>query len=114
MEAYHIVALECSHACAGEQNLENRFRKSMAAARNHWMAPNDQDQFKGAIGGVLMAKETTEPEKERINSTVRSLQAINAAINGVPVDLAAVLQRQEDGPEPLPLVKWWHEVKEAA
>lgn len=113
MEVFQIVALECSHACAGEPDLEKRFRKSMAAAKDHWMAPGDQDQFKGAIGGVLLAKETTDDEKNRINATVRALQAINAMINGVPVDLEAMVARQQEGPEPLPLAKWWHEVKAA-
>jgi hypothetical protein len=114
MEGFHIVAMECASACAGEPDLEQRFRKSMKAANGHWMVTNDQEQFKGAIGGVLMAKETTEEEKERINATVRALAAINALISGVPVDMDAMVKRQEEGPEALPIVKWWHETKEAA
>lgn len=114
MENFHLVAATIQSDCAGEPDLERRFRKAMKAAKDHWMVTNDQDQFRGAIGAVLLSKETTDDEKERINATVQSLAALNAMISGIPVDVGAMLKRQEEGPEPLPLVKWWSEVKEAA
>lgn len=113
MELFQIVATECAHACAGEPDLEVRFRKSMKAAHNHWMATQDQDQFKGAIGGVLMAKETTDDEKARIKATVESLRAFSAMISGVPVDMDAMIEKSKNGPETLPLIAWWHEAKAA-
>jgi hypothetical protein len=114
MESYLLVAQTIQSDCANEPDLEQRCRKAMKAAANHWMVTEDQQQFKGAIGAVLLAKETTEEEKARINATVRSLAAFNAMVSGVPVDLDAMIKNADEGPAPIPLVKWWHEVKDAA
>lgn len=111
-----IIASECESACKGEPDLEKRVQKAMAVvAKGHWMYCNDdQDdlRFRGALGGVLLAPETTQAEKDRITGTLKQLRSLSALMQGVPVDTEAMLKEQEEHP-PLPLVKWWHEAKAA-
>ena len=109
-----LIATECKSACAGEPDLEKRILKAMRpVASGHWMFPSDDDLcFRGAIGGVLLAAETTEEEKARILATLKSLRTVSAMMNGVPVDTDAAFRDMEDGPKQVPLVKLWHEAKE--
>jgi len=59
----NIIATECKSACAGEPDFEKRIQKAMATvAKGHWMFCNDHEddlRFRGALGGVLLAPETT-------------------------------------------------------
>lgn len=109
-----IISTECKAACEGEPDLEKRIRKSMAAvAKGHWMFCSDHEddlRFRGAIGGVLLAPETTQEENDRITDTLKQLRSMSALLQGVPVDTETMLQEQKDHP-PLPLIKWWHEAK---
>lgn len=100
-----IIAAECKSACAGESDLEKRISKSMAAvAKGHWMFCGDHEddlRFRGAIGGVMLADETTQEEKDRITHILKQLHSLNC-----------LMQEQEANPS-LPLVKLWHEAKDA-
>lgn len=108
-----LIAHDCKSACAGEPNLEKRIRKAMKeVAKGHWMFPHDDDLcFRGALGGVLLAEETTQEEKDRITASLQSVRAMSAILSGVPVDAGRLLDQMKDGPELLPLLPMWNEAK---
>ncbi len=107
-----IVATECRIACEGEPDFIERIRKAMKpVADGHWMVTDDDTCFRGAIGGVLLAEETTDEEKERISFTLGQIRAIGALQSGVPVDLERMTENPENI-ELIPLIKLWHEAKE--
>lgn len=111
--ALALIGTECKAACAGEKDFETRVKKAMKPVKDgHWMFPDDDISFRGAIAGVLMAEETTQEEKDRIAHTLNGLRSLAALISGVPVDMDAMVEEQSKM-EPVPLVKWWHEVKAA-
>lgn len=112
--ALSLIGTECKYACEGEPDFEKRVKKAMKpVAQGHWMFPDDDISFRGAIAGVLMATDTTEEEKARISHTLKGMRSLAALMNGVPVDLERLADDQKSM-EPIPLVKWWNEVKEAA
>lgn len=115
MEMAAIVAMEAQAACEGEGDLTERIRKAMRAARNHWMAPGENDQFRGAIAGALMASQGDE--RDRIERSAKALNRLGAMLQalqaGVPADLEGMAaEKQED--DLIPLRKIWDEVREAA
>ena len=108
-----IIATECKMACEGEPNLLKRLEKAMnEVANGHWMFPSDDDLcFRGAVGGVLMAEETTDEEKEQLEFSLKQLRNVGAMLSGVPIDMDRLIEDNEKGPEVLPLVKMWHKAQ---
>lgn len=108
-----IIAQECRGACQDEPDLLERIRKAMKPVANgHWLSPDQDLCFRGAIGGVLLAKETTDEERQRIEFTLVKIRSLNAMAAGVPVDLERVVENPE-GIEPVPLFRLWHETTDA-
>lgn len=112
-----IMANECGAACALEPDFEQRCRKAMRPVIDgFWMlhgnGPREQDLcFRGAIAGVLLDPMTTEEEKLQIQNTLQQLRSLSGLLNGLPMDVDAMLREQEKNP-PLPLMAWWHEERE--
>lgn len=111
--ALAIIGSECKSACEGESDFETRIRKAMkVVAKGHWMYSGDDLLLRGALAGVMLASETTEEEKEDIKHTLEGLRTLNAMLSGVPVDLEAFVEKQEERKN-VPLIKWWNEAKAA-
>jgi hypothetical protein len=90
-----------------DKPVENRLKKAMETMQNHWLVTNKDEQFQAAVGAVLVT--ATDDEKERINAELRTLKALNAAMNGIPVDMGRAIEGLE-GNEPIGLTKIWKEV----
>lgn len=107
-----IAAVEAEGAAqaAEDQSLEGRLRAAMEATKSHWMATKDEDQFLAACEGV--ARTCSEEERERMETSLRSLQGLSALMAGVAVDVEALAAQSEDA-EPIRLVPLWREVKES-
>ena len=107
---FSIVATEAKNACEGEPDLTERIKKAMRAAKDHWMETNEEGQFRGALGGAMLASD--DAEQERIKASLRPLQALAAAASGVPVDFSRILPDDDaEIAELIPLQKLWNEVK---
>lgn len=104
---FSIVAIEAKSACEGEPDLVERIKKAMRAAKNHWVVTQEEEQFRGALGGAMLASDDTD--QERIKASLLPLQALAAAIQGVPVDFERVLS--DDPDKLIPLRKLWDEVQ---
>lgn len=94
-----------------KQPLEERLKVAMRAALKHWLIPDEESQFKMAIGAVLI--EATEEEKKRMNLDLKFLGAMSAAVSGVPVDFGRLVEEMgEDSlTKAIGLRKLWDEVK---
>lgn len=101
-----IVAMEAKSAGEGIDNIEDRLLACMKASVNHWMAVNEDDQFRGAVTAAYDL--SNDDEKRRIEGTMKVLNALSVATTGIPVDLARV---DTESFEPLPLVKLWQRAK---
>lgn len=80
------------------KKLRTRLRAAMQDARKHWAITNEDDEFRAAIGAVLV--KATDDEKTRINNELQVLKALNAGGNINGVDL---------GENPIGLLKLWKE-----
>lgn len=89
-----------------DQPLEDRLRAAMKATHRHWMATNEDDQFKAAIGAVMMS--ASEDEKELLKASMDKLNALGAMLSGVPVDFE---QLAADDRPTIKLVPLWNEVR---
>lgn len=104
METTILVAItELRHTANKPGTLEERLKATMLEAKNHWLVTDDDERFRSAIGAVLL--ESTEEEQARINSEMRVLNVLSAAMRGVGVDWSA-LEAEADN-EPLGLVQMW-------
>jgi hypothetical protein len=105
-----IAAMEAKAAAqrvAGDT--EAVVKAGMRATYGHWAALDEDDQFKAAIVGVSGL--LPEEEQERLRQTLESLRDLSALLSGVPVDLAVLTEGIETRDPPLPLLRWWHEIK---
>lgn len=83
---------------------------AMNATKDHWMATDEDTQFRAAIGAVMVGIEGDD--LERIKTELRMLKTLGAMISGVPVDLAAAAP--PDDFKAIGLQGLWDDVKNGA
>lgn len=98
-----VAVTELKQSVDADKPITERLKAAMAQARQHWLVTNEDDQFRAAIGAVLLS--ATDDEKARIESELKALRALSAATAGVPINFAA-LDTQKD---PIGLLKIWKE-----
>lgn len=94
------------------QPLKERLKIAMRSALHHWLITNEEDQFKTAVGAVMV--EATEEERELIEVELKFLQALSAASRGIPVNFAVLMeevQEKKETHELIGLKNLWDEVK---
>jgi hypothetical protein len=100
-----IVVTEAKAAADKHDDLDQKIEAAMTVAKNHWMVLDENKQFQGAIGGILLSVD--EETQERINAEMASLNILSAMMTGVPVDLEQVKVPEN----PIGLMKRWKELK---
>lgn len=112
-----LIEAECRDKFAKLTTAEERLGVAFRAAHNHWMFTDEQDQFKGAVGAVLISFKEG-PEFEKVQKAARQLSKLSAFLGalqaGVPVDTDAMLRQQEeekDETPTIPLNRMWCDVK---
>jgi hypothetical protein len=107
-----LVSVEAMAHINPEDSLEDRLRSAMRASVGHWAATDEQMQLAGAVAAVLTHKACSEDDKERLTAEVKVLQALASLQSGIPVDMAAVMERyQVSNHEPIGLSALWREVR---
>lgn len=72
-----------------EKNLESRLKVAMRESQVCDWVRDEDDRFRVAVGAVLL--DANDEERELINNELRFLQALSAAVGGIPVDMGRVL-----------------------
>ncbi len=108
---FQIAVSILANEVDNELPLEERFKETMK-----YMLENESDiffmmgrvddtmKFKTALGAVMI--KANDEEKEAITKSLAPLNALGAAMAGVPVDFENI-----DMEGILPLHKWWIEIK---
>ena len=93
------------------QPLEERLKVAMRAALGRWCVPDEERQFRMAVGAVMV--EATEEEQERINLDLKFLGSMASAAMGIPVDFARLIEElgEDSATKAVGLRKLWDEVK---
>lgn len=102
-----IIVSEAKGRAEGIQDFEEMARVCMDVAANHWMVTDENEQFRGALAAILTLADNEY--KPRVERTIELQKALSAAASGVPVDFGSALESSDI--EPVPLMKWWHEIK---
>lgn len=93
-----------------EGTLKERLLHAMREVRKPngaaFMCNGDDQQFRGAVGAVLLT--CSDVERTKIEAELRVLRSLSAAVAGVPVDLGVTLGALPNG-EPLGLLGLWYE-----
>lgn len=93
----------------GDRTLEELARECFRLADTDdcaSMCGTDDEQFRGGCGALLLL--TEGEDQARVKTELKMLQALSAAMRGVPVDMAAAIQ---DGFEALGLLGLFREQK---
>jgi hypothetical protein len=104
-----VTALLVSVGLPKHATLEERIRCAMREvrkpdSRKAVMCSDENDQFRGAVGAVLL--DCTPEERDRIEEGMRSVELIANCYAGGPVDMSEVYRMQC---EPLGLLRLWFE-----
>lgn len=108
-----VVASEARHAAEAlgpDATIEARFNAAAKAARNHWMAPPEDTEFRGAVAGVMMTYPKESVEFRRIEKEVKSLRRVSVMISAARAGLTVSLleaDEEDDGLEPVKLMELW-------
>lgn len=91
------------------------FRHACEVAHNHYMITGEEMQFRCAIGVLIVTLLHHERHEEhrKVVEELRGLNAISAAMQGVPVDFAQ-LHEEDGGRDWVGLVRIWQEVRRDA
>jgi hypothetical protein len=111
-----ICIAEAKHAAeqVPREDVVAQLKAAMKQTWRHWMVTSEDVQLRGAIGGVLLlAHERGDTEVEqRLAREVKLLQALAAAMSGIPVDFEQLLgSEDEPRPECYGVTKLWQEIK---
>ena len=109
-----LIEAECRDKFVGLTTAEDLLKVAFKGAHNHWMFTDEQDQFKGAVGAVLITLKEGE-EFERVEKSLRALSKVSGLLNalqaGIPVDWDALEKPDENEPPVIPLNQLWCDVK---
>jgi len=89
-----------------------KLKEAMRVAEDACFMSYEEDNiFKAAVGAVLQDIGIDHPDFRNIEAELKMLQSLNAAVAGVPVDFAALVDEMPGDVEPLGLTKMWRERK---
>lgn len=110
-----IAISEARSACKGEPNIIERVKKAMRACHDHWMVTNEGQQLNSAMAAAAL--ESEGDEKDRILRSGKAFNdannALNALIQGIPVDMEEMVARMDKSEDILPVRDLWNETKRA-
>lgn len=98
-----IAIADAQTAVKAGDSLEDRLRAAMGRTHGHWLITDEDEQFRAAIGAVML--DASEDERERLEAEIHKLKTLSALVSGVPVDMDRV--NSADDPEPVGLMKLW-------
>lgn len=106
-----IIAAECKDAVAAANSLEDKARAAMKVAKGSWLTLDQDVQFRGAVGALLIHYGLASPEYERIAAELSSLRKLSAILQAAEVGLSVNLT-DADLPkhEPIGLLRMWQEI----
>jgi len=95
------------------ETIEDMFRAVVPEAHNHWLIIDEDEQFRGAIGAVLLAlqEKGRDDDMERITKELEMLKALSLiGTPGVSINLGDIMV---EGFEPIGLMRIWKETTNA-
>lgn len=73
-----------------EAPIKERLTQAMKLSRNHWLIVDEDQQFRCAVGAVIIT--ASQDERLIIEYEMDVLRALSAGASGVPIDFEALAQ----------------------
>jgi hypothetical protein len=110
-----IAITEAKHAAESEHGgLTEKLKAAMRVCHDHWMVTNEDEQFRSAVGGVMLHYGEGSQEFERLKREMEELRRLAVAISdtrmGVEVDWPSLIT-EHLSTEPIGLMKLWRETR---
>ena len=87
----------------------------MLVTHNHWMCTNEDEQFRAAIGAVMLHYGKGSDEFIQLETEMKSLNKVSAVIHaaqaGLSVNFDSILNAEDNEYKPIGLLKLWQEIK---
>lgn len=88
--------------------------KLTVAMRNtygHWIVTDEDEQFRSAVGAVMMHYGEGSDEFRRLEAEMRQIQKISAMIQAAQAGLSVSPPEIDESFEPIGLLGLWHKAK---
>lgn len=109
-----IAAQEISHEIDRSLSLVDRLKFAMNKARDHWMATEDIDQLKGAVGAVMLTYEGDSEEYLRIRWELEQMNKLSLILSNAQQGISYSIDsfvNDVNTYEPIGIMKLWRESK---
>lgn len=110
----HLAITEAKSSLVATDSLEDQLRAAMQVTRNHWMCTDEDEQFRAAIGAVMLHYGEESEEYKRLSSEMAKLRKVNAFLQaaqaGLSVDLS-LLPDEDNQYEPIGLLGMWKSIQ---
>lgn len=104
----HIAMQEIAGQISPTDDLETRLKSAMEKVRDHWMATEDDHQFRAAVGAVLLSYPPESDEFKRIQYEMRQLQRMQTIIQAAQLGMSVGrFDVPDDAPEVIGLLGMW-------
>jgi hypothetical protein len=98
---------DASKDCKGD--IKEKLRAAMKVAKNHWLAPDQDTAFRGAIGGVMQDYGEGSEEYESLKWEINQIKKLNAFLNAASAGLSPSFSESEEKKEPIGIMNIWRE-----
>ena len=110
----NIAISEAQNAIKDDGTLIEKLKTVMLVTQNHWMCTNEDEQFRAAVGAVMLHYGKDSDEFVRLEREMKSLNKLSAALHaaqaGVSVNFDSALDAEDNEYKPIGLLQLWREL----
>ncbi len=107
----HIAIAEAKDAAQAEPgDLTAKLKAAMKATKGHWLVTSEDQQFRSAVGGVMLVYGPGSEEFKRLERELKQLAQVSAILAAAQAGLVVELPEPDAEPlEPIGLMGLWSE-----
>lgn len=110
-----IAMTEAKDAVDRAEGLVEKLKTAMRMIHDHWLCIDEDEQFRAAVGAVMIHYGAGSEEYKRLAWEMKGLQKVSALINaaraGLAVSLESLAVDTESEFKPIGLVDLWRETR---
>lgn len=104
-----IAMAEACTPVKAVDGIEAKFRAAAHVTRGHWLCTNQDEQFRAAVGAVMVDYGPNTPEFERLAVEMKSIQTLNAIFTAAQSGPSVNITDDLPEGEPIGLLNIWQE-----
>lgn len=104
-----IAMAEAASSVKKAEGIEAKFKAAANVTRGHWMCTDEDQQFRAAVGAVMIDYGASSPEFARIDAEMTSIEMLNAIITAAQSGVGISLPDELPDFERVGLLDMWRE-----